>query len=701
MVIGRVVCTSLLALALLVRSPAVAGQQKDAVSESSAPKARLLEVPFVPQSEALCGGAAAAMVFRYWKTAPAHAEDFASLVDDSAEGIRLRDLARAIQERGWRALLFTGTGIDIRQHLNQGRPIIALIQDRPARYHYVVVVAWARSQIVFHDPARGPFRVIDVDAFDRVWAATNRTALLILPQDDLAEDASANTRARDSGDDCANTVEHAVQIARSGDLDDAETLLSLAEGACPSSSAALRELAGIRFLQRRWNDAAALAERAVVRDPADMHAWQLLASARFVGGDADGALRAWNSRNEPRVDLAHVEGLDRTHYEVVSDLLNLPAQTVLTASQLERAKRRIGELPSLQMSRVTYVPRASGLATVEVAVVERPLIPRTWPSAAAAVLEAATTRESRLDVASPTGNGELWAASWRWWAGRPRVSLAVATPQLGGRTGLWRLDGEWQRETYTRDTLITTERRRAGLTLADWRSGNFRWEIHGALDHWLAASTSAEARAGSRGRGSWKDAGKYLSAGAAAERRFLRDHLAVRAQGVFWQRIGLTDGFGLAGLSSAWRSAREGTSTWMALGGATAVSARAPLDVWPAADTGHVRQALLRAHPLLVDGAIRAASLGRVLTHTTIEFQRDLPSHPLIRIRWAGFVDAAKQALTMRPGAVSGHIDFGVGLRAQLPATPGMLRVDIARGLRDGNIAVSAAWQPSWPAWEQ
>jgi hypothetical protein len=28
-----------------------------------------------------------------------------------------------------------------------------------------------------------------------------------------------------------------------------------------------------------------------------------------------------------------------------------------------------------------------------------------------------------------------------------------------------------------------------------------------------------------------------------------------------------------------------------------------------------------------------------------------------------------------------------------------VLRVDIARGVRDGKVAVSAAWQPNWPGW--
>jgi hypothetical protein len=55
---------------------------------SLASAAGLLDVPFVSQSERLCGGAAAAMVLRYWGERGVTAEDFAGLVDNDAGGIR-------------------------------------------------------------------------------------------------------------------------------------------------------------------------------------------------------------------------------------------------------------------------------------------------------------------------------------------------------------------------------------------------------------------------------------------------------------------------------------------------------------------------------------------------------------------------------------------------------------------------------------
>jgi hypothetical protein len=622
---------------------------------------QLLDVPFVPQSEELCGGAAVAMVMRYWGTTAVHAEDFAAFADKSAGGIRVGTLARAVESRGWRARPFAGSAADVRRHLAGGRPVIALIEDRPGRYHYVVVVGWARPEgqnvnhagpsdrIVSHDPAVGPYRIMDAERFERAWAVTGRTALLVLP---LAEPAP---------------VPPVVSAESSEDP---------------------RQLAGVRFTQKRWREAAALAEQAVARDGSDFPSWQLLAAARFLDGDPDGALAAWNRRGEPRVDLSQIEGIDRTRHQVIASLLNLSPRTLLTEANLRRAARRIAAIPSIQMSRVRYSPRENGTANVDVAVLERTVVPKTWPSLAAAGLYAATMREARLDVASPTGNGELWTVGGRWLPGRPRVSVSLATPQLWRSSGLWRIEGVWERQTYglapsngagaSSDALAESDRRRAAVTFSDWATGNRRWEVSGALDH-------------------WRDRGKQLSLGAAIEERLLGDRMALRAEGVVWPRAGNAAAFGSSTVSTAWRSQAHPAGSWIGSAAVAAVSAHTPLDLWPGPDSGHVRAALLRAHPLLEDGVIPTSSLGRLLLNATLEFERPMVVRPLAQLHWAVFADAAKISRTHAAGTAPFQVDLGAGLRVRMPGAPGTLRVDVARGLRDGQVAVSLGWQPPWP----
>ena len=593
------------------------------VAVPAMPATRLLDVPFVPQSEALCGGAAVSMVMRYWVAAPVYAEDFSTLVDARAGGIAVGALARAVEERGWRAHRLAGTADAAETHIRDGRPLIALIEDRPGRLHYVVVVAWTSSRVVFHDPAVNPFRTLDAAAFDRRWRVTGRTALLVLP---------ATTAT-------ASPVTSPMTL--SGDR--------------------ARERAGALFLEKRYADAAQLAALAVDENPADHESWQLLAASRFLVGDAGGAIDAWNRRGEPRVDLARIDGLARTHHDVVAGMLDLPARTMLTRDRLERAARRVAAVPAVQRSRIDYAPRENGTATVNVAVVERSLAPTSRSDIVAGAIDAATQREARVHVSSPSGNGEVWTASARWWAGRPRLAVALAAPKVGGWTGLWRVTAAWERQTYRLSTAtLESDRRHGSLTFGDWASGRLRWQLGTAVDRWNGGAT-------------------HLSMLGEVERRFAADHVAVSVE----SRVAAK--FVAGTLAARWRSSLDTMSGWHAAGVLAAVSPTAPLDLWSGGDTGVVRPTLLRAHPLLEGGAIRASELHRVLPNISVEYQRAITAHRVLQFGWAAFVDAT-----------SHHADTGLGLRVRLAGAASPLRIDFARGVRDGATALSFSWQPGW-----
>ena len=593
------------------------------VSAPATASTRLLDVPFVPQSELLCGGAAVSMVMRFWVPTQVYAEDFASLVDTRAGGIAVGALARAVEERGWRAHAFTGTPADAQTHVGEGRPLIALVEDRPGRLHYVVVVAWTANRVVFHDPAVNPFRTLDAVTFDRRWRVTGRTALLVLP--------SAGAKA----------LATAAPVRPGGD--------------------SVRERAGALFLDKRYADAAQLAALAVDENPDDLESWQVLAASRFLQGDAGGAIDAWNRRGEPSLDLARVDGLSRTSHDVVAGMLDLPARTRLTRERLDRAARRVASVPAVQLSRVDYSPRENGSATVNVAVVERPLVPASRSELVVSAIYAATRREAQINVSSPSGNGELWTASARWWEGRPRLEVALAVPKLGRWTGLWRIAGGWERQTYRLSTTtIESDRRHASVSFGDWASGRVRWQLGTAIDR-------------------WNDGATHLSILGEVERRFAGDRVAVNVESRAAAR------FGAATVSTRWRSSLDAMSGWRAAGVLAAVTPTAPFDLWYGGDTGVVRSTLLRAHPLLSDGAIRASELRHVLPNASVEYQRRVATHPVLQVGWAAFADATSR-----------HVDTGLGLRFKLPGSPNLLRMDVARGIRDRATALSVSWQSAW-----
>ena len=71
-----------------------------------------------------------------------------------------------------------------------------------------------------------------------------------------------------------------------------------------------------------------------------------------------------------------------------------------------------------------------------------------------------------------------------------------------------------------------------------------------------------------------------------------------------------------------------------------------------------------------------------------------LAGRALVRIGAAAFVDAA--AASHRSPDSIGYplqVDAGAGLRVRLPGIPSALRIDYARGLRDGAYAWTIGWQ--------
>lgn len=683
------------------------------------PAAPLLDVPFLAQDVLLCGGAAAAMVLRYWGDGNARAREFASLVRPAEGGIRTGELVESLRDRGWEALPFRGDPSLVASHLERGRPVVALVAAGEEAFHYVVVVAWTEDAVVVHDPAVGPFRAIPVAEFRRRWAAGGDWSLLLLPGEsrrlDRPEGAAAGekraeggdaTEVRPAGDDaCASLAREAARRARAGDPDGARALLDAARGPCSASAPVLRERAGLAFRREAWAEAATLAGEASLLDPDDAYGWRLLASSRYLAGDEAGALAAWNRVGEPRIEALAIEGLRRTRWTEGARLVGLSEGDVLTPDGLLLARRRLALLPAATATSVRFRPLESGGVRLQAAVDERPVVPTSPLVLLGEGARAGLRREARLHVATLLGRGDLWTASGRWWRGRPAASLALEVPAPAALPGAVRLEGSWERRSYgfpgtapapdepaPGDTVVEEERRRLSLGLQGWVEPTLR----------LGATVGAEA---------WTDRGTHLLLAGGAEHRRADDHLFLGATVSGWLSTDGGPSFGALTLGAGWRSAAEPTP-WLLSGrvGARAATADAPLGLWAGAGAEPVAHGLLRGHALLDGGVVRGPAFGRTLVHGGAELRRLLARPEPLTIEAALFVDAAaawhsppdpggdavSDAATFVEGRV--YADPGVGLRLGLPGTPGLLRLDLARDLRGARWRGSAGWRVPWPA---
>lgn len=587
-----------------------------------APRRGPLHVPYVSQAEQLCGGAAAAMLMRYAGARGVHAAEFATLIDPSQGGIHTRDLATALRARGYAVAVSTGSASAAAERLIAGQPVMALIEDRPGRYHYVVLVGWTDGEVIFHDPARAPFLARRERDFDRAWAATDRWMLTI---------------------QAAPAVPPAAAFAPSRGARD-PALQSFAEG--------------------RYRDAETAAAREVASDPANKDAWRLLAASRYLVGDERGALDAWNRAGDPRVDLVRLEGLVRTPHRVVERLIDIPSADPLTAERLARADRRLALLPSRQASRVSFTALPGNLAEVRGAVVERPMT----PARADWLLEAARLpidRELRAYFANLASAGDQLAASWRFREGQRRAAVEFAFPSSRA-PGVWTLAVAWQREQYSAASDTEVRETRVGWT--NWTAARLRLSAASGIARWAGRGTAALFDVGAEYRPLSRQVALDVSGSAAA-----------------------AGGRAFATLGGSAR-AQWGTRPARLLGSATLVHATraAPLDRWPGAGTGSARPLLLRAHPLFAGGAIdTGGAFGRTVAQATVETQRDVASRGPLSVGLAAFADVARAwnrlgGLDSRPQA-----DVGVGLRVRLAPGQPAIRIDVARGVRDGATAVS------------
>ena len=639
----------------------------------------------MPQTASLCGGAALAMVLRYWGEVGVRPEDFAAALSVSGKGITTDALRRLAEARGYRAVAFRAERSEAIAQLDQGRPLIALVASGKREYHYVVLLAWANGNVLVHDPAVAPFRVIPEAEWERRWSASGRWALLILPPERPGPAKAAVEEEAGAGDACANPVKSAVEKADRGDLESAQRELAAAAELCPESSVPLRESAGLELRRRNWARAAELAQRAVARNPDDALSWRLLATSRFLEGKPEAALQAWNRIGEPTLDLVRIDGLERTPFRSVYDYLGGGDEEVLTPESLRQAERRAAALPASSGSRVSYRPVPGGRAELEVAVVERPTVDPLPALLVESAARAFVDHAAALDLANVTASGDASRLFWRWQPNRPQFAFTTSAPRALGLPGIVTAQVLWDEQTYASaapgpGALVRETRKRAALSLQDWRWADSKLELGVAVDE-------------------WNDHDRALSIAGGVDHRLAGDRVAVGGRLAGWAPLQSGAPFYAGSLfvkarSGAAGARRPALRLDLALEGASAL---APLALWPGAGTGLGRDLLLRAHPLVRDGIIDGACFGRRILSAVVEGESPRVSWGPLALTAALFVDAAR-VLTPAPGSPpQTFVDVGAGLRLRLPGRRSTLRADIATPWGSARPRLSVGWQAQWP----
>lgn len=486
---------------------------------------------------------------------------------------------------------------------------------------------------------------------------------------------------------CAGLVDTAVDSGTAGRLDAAVLILLDATARCPAEPRVGRELAGMRFRQGRYATAAALAADYVARVPGDTLGWQLLATARYLTGDNDRALDAWNRVGLPRVRQLILNSSAEQRRSAFERVIGIPEHSVLTTARLQIARRRLNDLPSVDGASIHYQAHSSDSVLVRASVIERPVLDPWWRVAASTTARALGSQTARLELSNPAGWGERWQAEWRWEEARPRRALQLDIPVSKGVAGV---EVAWERLRVAVDTGIH------GVTEDTWQKavGRYSW--------WSSPNFRPEFALGVE---SWNGARRYVQVSTRTEFRLMGDR--VRTQVAALQATALHDhpSYRSAGLRAWWASSPGlRRATWSARLGADWVSADAPLGTWPLVNRSMDRAVPLRAEPAIEGSAMAARATGRAVLHGGLGADHPIGDVGPFTIALGIFLDAARVTSPAQSNVGDRHyLDGGGGVRVGLGrGALGVVRFDLAWGLlSEQRFGVSVGYHKEWPPWSR
>lgn len=607
-----------------------------------------LDVPFVAQTPLLCGGAAAAMVERYWGARGRSAEDYLPLVEPTEGGIRASELTSELREMGYLVHRSVGAPEAASRAISDGIPPIVLLGRDQGSFHYVVVTGMTPTEAIVHDPNFGPDRGIAIDDFMSRWAESDYWAIEVVPGERHHLSTSADDMEVSSAD--------ASSTESSSPLD-------------PAVDSALVELR-----EGRYDDAVRTAT-AIVRGPELYRpiGYRVLATGLYLRGDRSHALDAWNAIGTPVVDHVEVDGLSNTRFHVAAEQIAARTGALLTADALHLSERRLGALPSVDAARVDYRPNLDGSVEVEGFVLERGIAP-SRTSLARSTANAIVNRRASLSVGALMASGDVWTVEGSWARAQRGLSASVATAG-SGIPGVAHLSLGLVEERFRDEGAISAERRLSAATrLTDWVTPHLQLGLEVGLERWTTDAL---------------DGARVPALGAALLLASEQDDrwLAIEVDG--WAEDGLltrtSASFGLHVEPSA-------RSAFRLRAGAISTSEGAPRLLWPGAGSGAIRDVPLRAHALDVSGAIAGPAFGRDLGHATAEvqlFERFGPA----RLGAVVFADAVALPSTTARDAAR-FLDYGVGAFADLGQDE--ITLALARGAPGWALSLRVdRWAPS------
>src|SRR5688500_2204545 len=153
---------------------------------------------------------------------------------------------------------------------------------------------------------------------------------------------------------------YGIALARLERWDDAENAFERGRAQQPRDKRFPIELAGIRFKQKKYSDAADYLQRALRLDPADNYANDFLGSVYFLQGNLEAALKYWNRVSKPHVEEVQLDPPLEVDRVLLDHAFVFAPASVLRLSELQTTEARVKGLSIFPDHKFDLEARADG-----------------------------------------------------------------------------------------------------------------------------------------------------------------------------------------------------------------------------------------------------------------------------------------------------------------------------------------------------
>ena len=481
-------------------------------------------------------------------------------------------------------------------------------------------------------------------------------------------------------------VARGLAQAREGRTEAAAETLERAIALDPRRAEARIERAGLRFLQRRYDDAIDdLQDALELKD--DPYARDLLAGTYLLTGRNDPAIAEWNRLGKPTLGKVRIVGLRHADERAVRRELAMEEGRRLEIDDYRNTRVRLEETGFFDSVEMRPLVTAPGKVDLEVAVLERHGF-GSIPELAVRGAVDLTRRKVRLRYVNLRG-GITLGGEYKWEETQPFIGFTVDAFRPLGFPGMVSLEGLRSRPSY------------------DFGEGPFRMRAKGGgVRGRVVVATRTVVEAGLRYRDRTFDVdrpdtpdGRIVGLEAGVDHTFwagrrhdlvgsIRTVSAPRALGsdvsfgrvtgrvVHHLHVQRPDGIPIEHGSIA---------AQVILGYGTDAT---PLDEMFAPGAASEMDLPLRAHRQKSGGVLGIAPISRSIALVNFEWRQRLWRAPIAQVGYVLFYDGGRMGRVQPKSDVTLH-DVGVGVRIGLRGAA-LLRLDHAWSLTDGKKSLTA-----------